>query len=249
MKAYKDIFERYETKYLLEDFRYRTLIERLKGIAEIDEYGKTSILNIYYDTPDFSIIEKSLEKPTYKEKLRLRSYGIPGDDTGAFIEIKKKYKGIVYKRRVGLKYSEAMKYLNSDERPSEDSQIIREIDYFKKYYSGLKPAMAISYDRIAMKGIHDEDLRITFDENIRWRVDELDLKKGNVGNDILLPGQKLMELKIAGAMSMEMAKILDEIGIRQTSFSKYGRGYTDYIRRESISNNNNEQKEERILSA
>lgn len=229
MSGFKDTFHRYETKYLLEDFQYRALRERLEGMAQVDDYGKTSILNIYYDTPDFSLIKRSLEKPVYKEKLRLRTYGIPEDDTRAFIEIKKKYKGIVYKRRIGMKYQDAISYLNEGEAAKEQSQISNEIDYFKNYYKGLGPAMAISYDRIAMAGIEDKELRITFDENIRWRVDHLDLKRGNVGNEILKPGQRLMELKIAGAMSVEMAHILDEIGIRQTSFSKYGRGYVDYM--------------------
>lgn len=229
MGGFKDTFARIETKYLLEDFQYRAIRERLEGMAQVDEYGKTSILNIYYDTKDFNLIRTSLEKPVYKEKLRLRTYGIPEDDTKGFIEIKKKYKGIVYKRRIGMDYSDALKYLNEGAPAKKESQISKEIDYFKSFYKGLRPAMAISYDRIAMAGISDPELRITFDENIRWRVDHLDLKKGNVGEEILKPGQHLMELKIAGAMTLEMAHILDELGIRQTSFSKYGRGFVDYM--------------------
>ena len=229
MAGFKDTFERIETKFLLEDFQYRALRERLEGMAQVDQYGKTSILNIYYDTPDFKLIRASLEKPVYKEKLRLRTYGIPEDDTRAFIEIKKKYKGIVYKRRIGMDYSDALDYLNNGAACKKQSQISREIDYFKQFYKGLKPAMAISYDRIAMAGIQDPELRITFDKNIRWRVDNLDLKYGNTGQDILKPGQRLMELKIAGAMTLEMAHILDELGIRKTSFSKYGKGYVDYM--------------------
>ncbi len=229
MGGFKDTFARIETKYLLEDFQYRALRQRLEGMAQVDEYGKTSILNIYYDTKDFKLIRASLDKPVYKEKLRLRTYGVPEDDTKAFIEIKKKYKGIVYKRRIGMDYSDALAYLNEGAPAKKESQISKEIDYFKGFYKGLRPAMAISYDRIAMAGISDPELRITFDENIRWRVDHLDLKKGNVGEEILKPGQHLMELKIAGAMTMEMAHILDELEIRQTSFSKYGRGFVDYM--------------------
>ena len=229
MAGFKDVFERIETKYLLSDFQYRELMKRLEPIAAIDGYGKTSILNIYFDTPDYQLIEKSLGKPVYKEKLRLRTYGIPKDDSNAFIEIKKKYKGIVYKRRISMPYEKAIGYLVNGQRPEKTSQISNEIDYFLKFYKGIKPAMAISYDRIALAGINDPELRITFDTNIRWRTDNLSLKYGNVGKDILMPGQHLMELKIAGAMSMEMAHILDELNIRQTSFSKYGRGYTDYM--------------------
>ena len=229
MAGFKDVFQRIEVKYLLSDRQYTELLKRLENMAAIDSYGRTSILNIYFDTPDFKLIERSLEKPVYKEKLRLRTYGVASDDTNAFIEIKKKYKGVVYKRRINMPYKEAMDYLTKDKELKERSQISDEIDYFKHFYKGLKPAMAISYDRIAMAGIEDPDLRITFDENIRWRTENLSLTEGNVGKDILLPGQHLMELKIAGAMSMELARILDELNIRKPSFSKYGRGYMEYM--------------------
>ena len=238
MAGFKDVFQRIEVKYLLDDMQYTELRRRLEGMAEVDSYGKTSILNIYFDTPDYKLIERSLEKPIYKEKLRLRTYGVADDDTNAFIEIKKKYKGIVYKRRISMPYAKALDYLVDGKRPDKRSQISDEIDYFLKYYKGIRPAMAISYDRIAMAGIEDPDLRITFDTNIRWRTDKLSLKEGNVGKDILLPGQHLMELKIAGAMSMELARILDELNIRKTSFSKYGKGYVDYMYGEDATERN-----------
>jgi hypothetical protein len=214
-------------------------------MAEIDAYGETSILNIYFDTPDYKLIERSLEKPVYKEKLRLRTYGTPTDDTNSFIEIKKKFKGVVYKRRISMPYHEALEYLVEGQKPKKESQISKEIDYFVSYYKGLRPAMAISYDRIALAGIEDPDLRITFDSNIRWRTEKLDLKEGNKGFDILLPGQHLMELKIAGAMSVELARILDELNIRSTSFSKYGRGYVEYMYGENgvMKRRREEQKE------
>ena len=238
MAGFKDVFQRIEVKYLLDDMQYTELRRRLEGMAEVDSYGKTSILNIYFDTSDYKLIERSLEKPIYKEKLRLRTYGVADDDTNAFIEIKKKYKGIVYKRRISMPYAKALDYLVDGKRPDKRSQISDEIDYFLKYYKGIRPAMAISYDRIAMAGIEDPDLRITFDTNIRWRTDKLSLKEGNVGKDILLPGQHLMELKIAGAMSMELARILDELNIRKTSFSKYGKGYVDYMYGEDATERN-----------
>ena len=229
MAGFKDVFERIEVKYLIDDRQYNALMKRLENMAAIDSYGQTSILNIYFDTPDFKLIERSLEKPKYKEKLRLRTYGVANADTNAFIEIKKKYEGVVYKRRISMPYAEAIDYLVNGKEVKEKSQISREIDYLLHYYKGIKPAIAISYDRIAMAGIYDPDLRITFDTNIRWRTNKLSLSEGNVGKDILLPGQHLMELKIAGAMSIELARILDELNIRQTSFSKYGRGYLDYM--------------------
>ena len=217
MAGFKDVFQRIEVKYLLNDEQYTKLMKKLENMAKVDCYGKTSIQNIYFDTPDYKLIERSLEKPVYKEKLRLRSYGTAKDDTTSFIEIKKKFKGVVYKRRISMPYSEAVDYLVNHKEPKEKSQISNEIDYFLKYYKGIAPAMVISYDRIA------------FDTNIRWRTDKLSLKESTSGHEILLPGQHLMELKIAGAMSPELAKILDELNIRKTSFSKYGRGYLEYM--------------------
>ncbi|SFB70580.1 polyphosphate polymerase domain-containing protein [Butyrivibrio sp. YAB3001] len=234
MTAFKDVFERIESKFLLDEIQYQELLKRLEGMAKIDSYGETSILNIYFDTPDFLLIKRSLDKPVYKEKLRLRTYGVPTDDTNAFIEIKKKYKGVVYKRRISMTYEEAISYLTKGGTAPVSSQISKEIDYFIQYYKKIRPAMAISYDRIAMAGIYDPELRITFDSNIRWRTENLSLKNGNVGKDILLPGQHLMELKIAGAMSVELARILDELNIRETSFSKYGKGYIDYISNNTV---------------
>ena len=234
MGSFKDVFQRIELKYLMDDDQYNALRERLQGMAEVDSYGETSILNIYFDTPDYKLIRRSLEKPIYKEKLRLRSYGIPKDDTTSFIEIKKKYKGIVYKRRIGMPYEQSLAYLVDGEPVAKQSQISNEIDYFMSFYKGIAPAMAISYDRIAMAGVEDPELRITFDRNIRWRTENLDLKYGNVGNEILQPGQHLMELKIAGAIPMELAHILDELNIRKTSFSKYGKGYEQMMQQKLV---------------
>jgi len=267
MSNFQEIFKRIEVKYLLDETTYRRLRERLKEIAEVDRYGESSILNIYYDTPDYRLIRTSLDKPDYKEKLRLRSYNIPTKDSPAFIEIKKKYDGVVYKRRIDMKYDDALEYLNdrndatdcvSDnniladtnmkttaddgikqtiinkqstdlDTISRDRQIRKEIDYMRSYYGELIPRMAISYDRIAMFGKKDPELRITFDRNIRYRTDKLDLRYGNTGKDILKPGQRLMELKIAGAMPIELARIFSELRIYPASFSKYGRGYVDMM--------------------
>ena len=229
MSGFQDVFQRIETKYLLNEDQYRTLQMRLKNIAEEDAYGETSILNIYFDTPEYQLINTSLEKPAYKEKLRLRSYGVPELNTGTFIEIKKKYKGIVYKRRIKMTYAESIAYLYDRQPAKEPSQISCEIDYFFKHYQGIRPMMAISYDRIAMSGIYDPALRITFDKNIKWRTEKLDLQTGSDGQDILQPGQYLMELKIAGAISLELARIFSELNIRQISFSKYGKAYLEYM--------------------
>ena len=223
---FQEIFKRTEIKYLLSEEQYQALRKQLQGIAEVDNYGESDILNIYYDTPDFSLIRTSLEKPLYKEKLRLRTYGTPRDGSAtSFIEIKKKYDGIVYKRRIDAPYSRAKGYLEGRNELSQTSQIKSEIDAFKKGYKDLRPAMAISYKRIAMAGIEDPELRITFDREILWRTEKLDLSEGPKGEALLMPGQHLMEVKIANAFPMELSRIFSELSIFPVSFSKYGRGY------------------------
>lgn len=227
MAQYNDIFKRKEIKFLLNDTQYRELRHRLQGIAEVDAYGRTSINNIYFDTEDRLLIRESLDKPSYKEKLRLRSYGTPEADSDVFIEIKKKYDGIVYKRRIAVPYAEAFDYLYRNETLPEEhaSQISREIDYLVRCYGRLAPSMRISYERIAMAGVQDPNLRITFDTDIRWSTESLTLADETGSHPILDPGQRLMELKIAGAYPLEIAHILGDLDIHPVSFSKYGRGY------------------------
>ena len=159
MSGFKEVFRRTEIKYLLSSGQYEALMPYLKTIARVDEYGLSRINNIYFDTPDYRLVKASMEKPVYKEKLRLRTYGATGDDTNSFIEIKKKYAGVVYKRRISGRYLDTYRYLmdrNSTKSSFEDSQISKEICEFLKLYGNLKPAMCICYDRIAMAGIEDK---------------------------------------------------------------------------------------------
>lgn len=221
----QDVFQRYEKKYLLSESQYRQIRRRLEGWIVPDQYGKSTVCNIYFDTSDHRLIRRSLEKPVYKEKLRLRSYGVPSADDTVFVELKKKYKNVVYKRRAELSLRDAAAYLY-DRRPAPVStQILREIDWFLDFYSSLKPAMAISYERTALAGVENPSLRITFDKNILWRNDRLFLEEGIGGSDLLKPGQRLMELKIPGAMPLWLADILDEAAAFPSSYSKYGTAY------------------------
>ena len=229
--SYQDSFARVECKFLLSPEQYEGLMPKILEMAAVDEYGRTKILNTYYDTPDYRLIRTSLEKPVYKEKLRLRSYGVPEGDTRVFMEIKKKYDGIVYKRRVSLSCAEAEKCMREG-RPlprTDHPQIDREIAYFREYYEGLRPAMAVSYDRVALAGTKDPHLRITLDENICWRTWNLRLSGGGEGKPLLSEGQRLMELKFERAVPLELARRMSELGIRKTNFSKYGMGYKQYI--------------------
>ncbi|MCR5816684.1 MAG: polyphosphate polymerase domain-containing protein [Ruminococcus sp.] len=219
------IFERYEKKYLLDEYQYTELQKVLKGRFVIDNYGRTTINNIYYDTPENLLIRRSLEKPVYKEKLRVRSYGTADSETQVFIELKKKYKGIVYKRRTNMNLRHSRAFLSGNREPKKNPQIEREILYFMKHYKGIAPAMYIGYDRIAMYGVENSELRITFDENIRYRQYDLRLDKGDYGEQLLEPGQTLMEIKIPGAMPLWLSKELSRLSIFPTSFSKYGKAY------------------------
>ena len=227
MSNYIEVFERTEIKYLLSHEQYVKLREFLSDYARVDDYGRTRIHNIYFDTPDYRLIRTSLDKPVYKEKLRLRTYGDTNDFTDSFIEIKKKYKGIVYKRRVSGTYKKAYDYLVRDGYPLDDSQISREIEGFRNIYGNLKPVMNISYDRIAMVGLDDPNFRVTFDTNIQWSTDKPDLRREVRGREILKEGEWLMEIKVAEGMPMSLARRLSELKIFPTSFSKYGRAYMD----------------------
>ena len=196
-----------------------------------DAYGEYTICNIYYDTDDYRLIRASLEKPVYKEKLRVRSYGVPQEDGKVFVELKKKFDGVVYKRRITTGIQNMEPFL-SGELPSENfGQIGREIRYFQSFYR-TAPKVFIGYDRLAFVGIDDPRLRITFDTNLRWRDTDADLRLGDRGAPIALPGgEVLMEVKIPGACPLWLSRLLSEAGAFPTSFSKYGACYSGSILR------------------
>lgn len=223
-------FKRYEIKYLLDGRQYAAVRRAMEGRTVGDEYGRSTICNVYYDTPDHRIIRRSLEKPSYKEKMRLRSYGTPRGDTKVFLELKKKYDSVVYKRRADMTYDAAMKFI---EQPLPYSQITREIAYFMEFYGTLYPAMFISYAREAFFGADDRDLRITFDTDILWRAEDVGLAAGVYGSPILAPGTVLMELKIARAVPLWLSAALAREKIYPTSFSKYGMAYIDALKCEN----------------
>lgn len=218
------VFNRYEKKYLLTEQQYKAIRQRLESYMEEDQYGLHTIRNIYYDTEDDELIRTSLEKPKYKEKFRVRCYGEPNEESDYFLEIKKKYKGIVNKRRIVMKPQEAKAYLENGEKPKEQSQIFREVDYVWNHYQ-LIPKAYLAYDRIALFGKEDSEFRVTFDQNIRSRDFALTLEKDTETTQLLKDGYYIMEVKISNAMPLWFVKILTELEIRSTSFSKYGNVY------------------------
>lgn len=230
-----EVFNRYEKKYILTQKQYEVLTESLPAYMEADSHSRDggfySICNIYYDTVTDELIRKSLEKPVYKEKVRVRSYGTPDDGSETFVEIKKKYKGIVNKRRVTMNLKEAMAYMETGavpDRPSLNRQVLKELNYMREYYR-LVPKAYISYDRRAYFGIADPDFRITFDTNIQTRRTDLRLDHGAYGTQLLEDGQWIMEIKINKTIPEWFVKLLSENRIYPGSFSKYGTAYLRYI--------------------
>ena len=225
MGAIQEIFKRVEKKYIVTDEQQEELVRAMTGRAAADNYGLTTICNIYYDTPDHQLIRTSMEKPVYKEKLRIRSYGVPTKDSKVFVELKKKYKGVVYKRRVDMSLIDSNEFVNFGVCPGKNPQIEKEIEYFLNYYHDIGPAMYLSYDRIAFAGVDNPDLRITFDGNITYREEEVRLEKGVWGEKLLDPHTRIMEIKIPGAMPLWLSHLLDDMKIYPGSFSKYGEAY------------------------
>lgn len=228
--AYQNIFKRYELKYLLTKSQKERIVNEMKQYMKPDEYGKSTICNIYFDTSDHILIRRSLEKKVYKEKLRVRSYG-PTHPTGeVFVELKKKYRSVVYKRRICLSEQEAMNYLCQREGLSIQNQITHEIDYACQFYQNIQPSMYIAYQREAYYGLNDYDLRITFDENVLWRDYDLSLQSDVYGEAILKDDLVLMEVKIAKAMPLWLTKLLSDNKLYKTSFSKYGNAYLNMLK-------------------
>jgi len=237
-------FNRYEKKFVLNEAQYQAIMPDLMKYMLPDAHCKDgqvyTIYNIYYDTDDSSIIRHSLSKPYYKEKLRMRSYSVPtSQDSEVFLELKKKIGGIVNKRRAVLTLSEAYQFLDYGIRPQKmdyiNTQVLNEIAFFLMTHA-VKPAAYISYKRTALFGKVDSDFRITLDRNIITRREELSIEKGRFGSD-LLPGQYLMEVKIASAFPLWLANLLSVNQIYMTSFSKYGQEYTqNLIRHETAFN-------------
>ena len=227
--AYQNVFERYEIKYFLNKSQKKALLEEMEGRMWLDQYGRTTIRNIYYDTDSFRLIRDSLDHPVYKEKLRIRSYQRAEIGDMVFVEIKKKFEDIVYKRRVAMPKLAAENWIDFKKDIPFKTQITSEIDYFVNFYEGLEAKAFLSYEREAYSDGKDPEFRLTLDENILARDEDLDLGSDIWGTPLLPMGMTLMEVKIQGAMPMWMAEFLSENNITKASYSKYGTYYKDYL--------------------
>lgn len=225
------VFNRIEKKYLLNKEMAEELIKRISSHIKSSKYPYTKICNIYFDTDNKELIRKSIEKPIYKEKIRLRSYGVPNEEDKVFLEIKKKFKGIVTKRRIPVTLKEAYEYLENGIIPEKDKQIFKEIDYcFKRY--NLVPSIYISYERYSYQEKENKDLRITFDTNIISRDYDLRLEKGSYGINLIDNETYIMEIKSINSMPLWLTHTLADLEIYPTSFSKYGKIYQKKLEEE-----------------
>ena len=251
MASFTDTFERKEVKYRLNAKQHREVLDALAGRMAADEYGRTRITSLYFDTPTRDLIARSLEKPLYKEKLRVRWYGTPTSGERVYVEIKKKYDGIVYKRRVGCSLTAAYAYLMgrvpyenacmrnplSDQLQQDEAltlhsiQIAREIDAFAARYGNLRPSMYIVCERTAyapVPGADAEGLRITFDSGVAYRdVLAGEREAGSAFHPLLGLGETIMEVKTAGAYPSWLVEVLGGCQAYPSSFSKYGAAYQE----------------------
>ncbi len=227
--ASKTVFKRHELKYMLTLSQKAAILKAIEPYMQLDQYGRTTIRNIYYDTDNYLLIRRSIEKPTYKEKLRIRSYGTATPDSKVFVELKKKYQSVVYKRRVSLPCHEAMTWLSGDGPCPAHTQIGDEICYFINHYQTLHPTLFLSYEREAYCTKEPSDFRVTFDENILVRQEALHLTVEAYGTPILPDGKVMMEIKCSGGIPLWMCQVLSHEKLFKTSFSKYGTAYRTLI--------------------
>lgn len=228
-----EIMKRVEKKYIITTSTYLKLLNKIENHAELDPYNINqsfyTISNLYYDTADNNLIRTSIAKPKYKEKLRLRAYGIPTEEDMVYLELKKKFKGVVSKRRTAFGLSEAYAFAEiGSVAPAAymNSQVVKELEYFIRLYKPA-PKLYLAYDRRAYFG--ENGLRITFDTNIRTRRYDLKLEKGDYGKKLINEDLWLMEIKTPEAIPLWLTRILSRHEVYATSFSKYGAEYENYI--------------------
>lgn len=235
-----DTFNRVEKKYILNKSQYDAIKTYLESdlIDAADELGyheSYNVSNIYYDTEDNLIIKKSISKPAFKQKLRLRAYGNISEDSIIFIELKKKINGFVSKRRTKISLSDVSDLIENHKLPFsndyQNKQILKEIQFFTQQYS-LKPSLYLYYEREVYCNPNKTGLRITFDKNITTRRYNLDLTKGNSGKHLLDEDTYVLEIKTNRNLPYWLNQLLNENKIYSTSFSKYGTEFYEYLNEE-----------------
>ncbi len=231
----KKVFQRKESKYLFNQKQFEAFFKELQQYMTVDQYGLHTIRSLYYDTDNYHFIRHSMDKPKYKEKFRIRSYGTPTNDSLVFLEIKKKVTGIVYKRRIPLTYTEYLTWEQTGNFPLtlEQSQIAQEINWLFLKHTDLLPKVLISYDRLSLYLEDDEDFRVTFDQNIRYQVNHVALAATR--GELVAPElDVLMEVKAMGAYPLWFVELLTKHHVQKGSFSKYAQTYQRYLFKEEL---------------
>lgn len=242
MKEYQNVFKRIEKKYILDIQKYNKLMNELEGKLDDNEFPNSTILNLYFDTDNYDLAIRSIQKPVFKEKIRLRSYNVPNEDSVLFLELKRKYKETIGKRRIGISKKQYEQYLKTGRMEDIDNkQIYDEIDYSIKMYN-VSPKILIAYDRKAYYLKENHNIRITFDFNLRSRTEDLDLSLGDAGKKFFKKNLCILEIKSCDAMPIWLVKVLNNLCIYPTSFSKYGEIYKKMI----LNNKQIENKKEKI---
>ncbi len=222
-------FERIEKKFRMTAEQYRMLLPVLEAQLQHDDFGTSTICSIYYDTPDYTLIRRSIERPLFKEKLRLRSYGIPGNDDMVFVEIKRKLNGIGYKRRISVPFGEAKKLLRGEAIGCGDPQIGSELLAFIDRYHP-QPAVYLTYRRYAMTAKDDPEFRVTIDRDLKYRISEVEYPSEEGMMPVMEDGSLvLMEIKALGAIPLWLTDEMSRLKIFQAPFSKIGTCYTRHI--------------------
>lgn len=219
-----EIFNRVEQKYILTKEEYKKLFSKINNYLEKDKYYQSKICNLYFDNDNNDFIVNSLEKPIYKAKIRLRSYSVPNLNDIVYLELKGKYDGVVFKRRVDIKLKDFNYYMKTGIIKKEyNNQIMKEIDYVIKKFN-IYPKLYIGYDRLSYYDKNNINFRVTFDFNLRSREDELKLELGDNGN-LYNKDLVIMEVKSLQSIPLWFTKILSNMKIYPNSFSKYGEIY------------------------
>ncbi|NLG10136.1 MAG: polyphosphate polymerase domain-containing protein [Coriobacteriaceae bacterium] len=236
----QDVFLRHEKKYLVEADKNQQLLQMISARMQPDQYGLTRVDSLYLDTPSYLLTRQSIESPMYKEKIRIRTYDLPAQsqlqDPKVFVEQKKKLNGVVYKRRIAMTLSKAFALINLAAYYDDDtkivlgeklsSQIANELFWASKRYQSLQPLLQISCDRLAFveKGAAESGLRITLDSSLNWQPGSWSFVS-NPGYGFPLNGGSMMEIKLAGPYPLWLSRMLDDLDIYPTSFSKVGTAY------------------------
>jgi len=225
----RNVFKRCELKYLLDPKMSKAVQRAIDENMHLDSYGHSEIYNIYLDTDSYLLARRSIEKPLYKEKLRIRSYGRATEVSKVFVELKKKCESVVYKRRISMPLNGAMEWFTTDTKDFPDTQIGREIDHMRVRYPGIHPAMMVCYEREAYCPNDGSFLRITLDTNITARTYDVDLTSEAGGTSVMPEGYTLMEIKTLYGYPPWLNKVLNENRVYKTSFSKYGTAYKELV--------------------